>query len=134
MPIFRPRIAIVGGGPSGLALAQLDATIYELRAKPTQEELAKPSGMLDLHEESGLTAMRECGLWDGFQAALGDCSESMCVINSDGAVLHTDKGELESRPEIARNALTNLLIQNVPSDSIKWNHKITTVWSNRDHI
>jgi 2-polyprenyl-6-methoxyphenol hydroxylase-like FAD-dependent oxidoreductase len=77
---FRPRIAIVGGGPSGLALGLLlqqcgiCPTIYELRSKPTAEELAKPSGMLDLHEESGLRVMRECGLWDGFQAAVGDCS------------------------------------------------------------
>jgi 2-polyprenyl-6-methoxyphenol hydroxylase-like FAD-dependent oxidoreductase len=138
MHIFWPRIAIVGGGPSGLALGHLlhrrgiRAIIYELRAKPTQEELAKPSGMLDLHEESGLMAMRECGLWDGFQAAVGDCSESTRVVNADGAVLHTDEGELASRPEIARNALTNLLIQNVPSDIIKWNHKITSVQSNRN--
>lgn len=140
MPIFRPRIAIVGGGPLGLTLGQrlhqrgICATIYKLQAKSTQEEFAKSSGMLDLHEESGLTAMRECGLWDGFQAAVGDCSESICVINPDGAVLHTDKGELESRPEIEQNALTNLLIQNVPSDIIKSNHKITTVWSNRNAI
>lgn len=76
--------------------------------------------------------MRECGLWDGFQAAMGDCSESMRVMNSDGAVLHTDEGELASRPEIARNALTNLFIQNVPSDIINWNHKITTVRRNRN--
>ena len=138
MSFFRPRIAIVGGGPSGLALGQLlhqrgiPATIYELRANSTQEELAKPSGMLDLHEESGLKAMRECGLWDAFQAAVGDCSESMRVIDPDGAVLHTDEGELASRPEIARNALTNLLVQNIPSDIIKWNHKIRTVRSNRN--
>lgn len=138
MPIFRPRIAIVGGGPSGLALGQLlyqrgiRATVYELRAKPTQEELAKPSGMLDLHEESGLTAMRECGLWDGFQAAVGDCSEATRVFNPDGAMLHTDKGELSSRPEIARSALTNLLVQNVPSDSIKWSHRITSARSKRN--
>lgn len=110
----------------------ISTTIYELRAKPTQEELAKPSGMLDLHEESGLKAMRECGLWAEFQAAVGDCSESMRVINSDGALLHTDEGELDFRPEIARNALTELLLQKVPSDSIKWNHKITAVQSNRN--
>src|ERR1700710_933858 len=108
MPIFEPRIAIVGGGPSGLALGRLlhqrgiRATIYELRAKATKQELAKPSGMLDLHEESGLAAMRECGLWEGFQAAVGDCSEAMRVLNRDGVVLHTDEGELASRPEIPR--------------------------------
>ena len=138
MPSFQPRIAIVGGGPSGLALGLLlrqrgiRATIYELRAKPTQEELAKPTGMLDLHEESGLAAMRECGLWDGFHAAVGDCSESLRVLNRDGTVLHTDEGGLAYRPEIARNALTNLLLESMPSDIIKWNHKVTTVQSNRN--
>ncbi|MCJ1301205.1 hypothetical protein MMC08_004004 [Hypocenomyce scalaris] len=130
---FRPRIAIVGGGPSGLALGLLlqqhgiCPTIYELRSKPTPEELAKPSGMLDLHEESGLKVMRECGLWDGFQAAVGDCSEACRVLNPQGTVLHTDEGELASRPEIPRNALTDLLIKNVSSDIVKWNHKITAV-------
>jgi 2-polyprenyl-6-methoxyphenol hydroxylase-like FAD-dependent oxidoreductase len=138
MTIFHPRIAIVGGGPSGLALGQLlyqhgiHVTIYDLRSKSTEEELVKPSGMLDLHEESGLAALRECGLWEGFQAVVGDCSESMRVLNPEGVVLHTDEGGLESRPEIARNSLTSLLIQNVPTDIIKWNHKITAVRSDRN--
>ena len=56
----------------------------------------------------------------------------MRVINSAGVVLHTDEGELASRPEIARNALTNLLIQNIPSDIIKWNHKVAAVRSDRN--
>jgi 2-polyprenyl-6-methoxyphenol hydroxylase-like FAD-dependent oxidoreductase len=76
--------------------------------------------------------MRECGLLDGFQVAVGDCSESIRVINPNSAVLHTDEGELASRPEIARNTLTSLLIQNVPSDIIKWNHKITTARNSRN--
>lgn len=106
MPDFRPRIAIVGGGPSGLALGRLlhqrgiETTIYELRERATPEQLTKPSGMLDLHEESGLAAMRECGLWEGFEAAVGDCSEAMRVLNHNGDVLYTDEGELSTRPEI----------------------------------
>ena len=135
MPVFQPRIAIVGGGPSGLALGKLlqqrgiQSTIYELRNKPTQEELTKPSGVLDLHEESGLKVIRECGLWDGFEAALGDCSEEQIVMNPEGVVLHTDKGELRSRPEIPRNALSELFLNNIPSDMIKWDHKIMSIKS-----
>ena len=138
MPEFRPRIAIAGGGPGGLVLGQLlhqhgiNVTIYDLRDKATSEELAKPSGMLDLHEESGMKAMRECGLWNGFQAAIGDCSEAMRVMTSNGTVLHADEGELESRPEIARNALTTLLIGKLPPGIIKWDHKIASVQSNRN--
>ncbi|KAJ7640730.1 salicylate hydroxylase [Mycena polygramma] len=138
MSVFQPRIAIVGGGPGGLALGRLlhqkgiRTTIYDLRAKPTPEEVAKVSGMLDLHEESGLTAMRECALWDGFQAALGDCSEECRVLNFDGTVLHRDDGGAVSRPEIPRNALMNLLIESVPADSIRWNHKVTAVRSARN--
>lgn len=135
---FQPRIAIVGAGPSGLALALLlrqrgiHPTIYERRSKPTPEELAKPSGMLDLHEESGLKVMRECGLWEDFQAATGDCSEACRVLDPEGNVLHTDEGGIESRPEIARNALTSILIKTVPSNYIKWDHKITSVRTARN--
>jgi 2-polyprenyl-6-methoxyphenol hydroxylase-like FAD-dependent oxidoreductase len=138
MPGFQPRIAITGGGPSGLALGLLlsrrgiHTTIYELRSKPTPEELKKPSGMLDLHEESGLTVMRECGLLDEFHAAVGDCSESSRVLNPEGTMLHTDEGELSFRPEVPRNAITSLLLKSLPEDIIKWNHKITAVRSTRN--
>ncbi|KAK3682041.1 salicylate hydroxylase [Podospora appendiculata] len=138
MSTFQPRIAVAGGGPSGLALGLLlnqrgiRTTIYELRSKPTPEELAKPSGMLDLHEESGQKVMRECGLWDAFQAALGDCAESMRILNSDGVVLHEHDGRLASRPEVPRNALANIFIENMPADIIKWDYKIFGAKRTRD--
>lgn len=134
---YLPRIGVVGGGPSGLALAKLlhqrgfPATVHELRSKPTQQELDRPSGVLDLHEESGLKVVRECGLWHGFQAAVGDCSECMRVMNSRGDLLHTDEGQLESRPEIARNALADLFLQHLPLDTIEWNQKIRSIHSSR---
>ncbi|KAJ6455992.1 salicylate hydroxylase [Mycena vitilis] len=135
MSIFRPRIAIVGGGPGGLGLGRLlhqrgiRPTIYELRAKPTPDDLAKVSGMLDLHPDSGLRVMRECGLWDAFQAAVGECSEANRVLNFDGTVLHTDDGGDESSPEVPRNALSKLLMESLPADTVKWEHKVLGVRS-----
>lgn len=138
MTSFQPRVAIIGGGPSGLALGLLlsrqgiRTIIYERRSKPTAEGLSQPSGMLDLHEESGLKAMRECNLYEGFEAARGDCSQEARVIDRDGTVVHTDQGELEFRPEIPRNSLTTLLSDNVPEEIIKYNHKVTAVRRERN--
>ncbi|KAJ6455989.1 salicylate hydroxylase [Mycena vitilis] len=133
--VFHPRIAIIGGGPGGLGLGRLlhqqgiRTTIYELRTKPTQDDLAKVSGMLDLHRESGQRAIRECGLWDAFEAAVGDCSEANRVLNFDGTVLLTTDGGDGSRPEIPRNALSKLLMESLPADTIKWDHKVLGVRS-----
>ncbi|KFY17342.1 hypothetical protein V492_00752 [Pseudogymnoascus sp. VKM F-4246] len=137
---YTPRIAIIGAGPSGLALAALlrahsvHTVIYELRAEPTSTFFAAPCGMLDLHEESGLKVIRAAGLWDAFQAALGGCSEECRVLSSTGETLHTDQGQLSSRPEIARNALTKLLLDAVAPDSVKWGHKVLSVHSARTEI
>ncbi|KAJ5966582.1 hypothetical protein N7481_013296 [Penicillium waksmanii] len=124
------RIAIVGAGPAGLTLCLLlhargiKSIIFELRQKPTEEELSKPSGCLDLHQESGLAAIRECGLWEEFIQLTGDCSEAQKVTDKDGIILHEDQGELSDRPEISRHALIKLLASHLPEDSIRWCHKL----------
>ncbi|KAF2204692.1 FAD/NAD(P)-binding domain-containing protein [Delitschia confertaspora ATCC 74209] len=135
MSSFRPRIAIVGGGPAGLATCLLlhkhgiTSTIFELRPKPTKEDLAKPSGMLDLHEESGIAALKECGLFGEFLGLTGECSEAQKVSDKNGNILWSDEGELRKRPEISRHALIKLLLFHLPGDQIKWNHKLRTATS-----
>ncbi|CAK7204811.1 hypothetical protein SEUCBS139899_007573 [Sporothrix eucalyptigena] len=134
----QPRIAIIGAGPAGLALGALlqkqdvAFAIFELRSKPTAEELATPSGMLDLHEESGLAAIAACGLTDEFQQLKSDCSESVAVMDCDGNKLHEDDGGVESRPEIARHALLSLLMGKVNASSIQWEHKLLSTQENED--
>jgi len=135
MTLSPPRIAIAGGGPAGLTIGLLlyrrgiPFTIFELRQKPTDEELAKPSGMLDLHDESGITAIKECNLFDEFLKRTGECSEQQKVSDKDGNILHKDDGELSERPEISRHALTKLLISHIPTNQIKWNHKLLSATS-----
>ncbi|KAF1816273.1 salicylate hydroxylase [Eremomyces bilateralis CBS 781.70] len=100
-----------------------------LRPKPTDEDLAKPVGMLDLHEESGLAAIRECGVYDAFLPLTGECAESNIVADQDGNLLWADQGELSLRPEISRNALHRLLVSNLPPESIQWSHKLVSATS-----
>ncbi|PHH85944.1 hypothetical protein CDD83_10955 [Cordyceps sp. RAO-2017] len=131
----RPRIAIVGGGPAGLMLGLLlhrrgiPFTLFELRQRPSEEELAKPSGMLDLHDESGLAAIRECGLYDEFLKLTGECAEAQKVADMSGKILYSDQGELSERPEISRHALTRLLCSHLPAETIRWGHKLVSVAS-----
>ncbi|KAH8700691.1 salicylate hydroxylase [Talaromyces proteolyticus] len=124
-----PRIAIVGGGPAGLTMGVLlykhgiPFTIFELREQPTEEELAKPSGMLDLHAESGLAVIKECGLYDHFIPLTGECAEVFIVADRNGNILATDTAD-GARPEISRHNLTKLLLDNIPAESIKWHHRL----------
>lgn len=128
-----PRIAIIGGGPAGLTLGLLlhkhniSFAIFERRPKPTPSDLAKPSGSLDLHDESGLAALKECGIYEDFLKLTGECSEAQKVADKDGTIVYADKGELSERPEISRHALTNLLTENLPAESIKYEHKLFAV-------
>jgi 2-polyprenyl-6-methoxyphenol hydroxylase-like FAD-dependent oxidoreductase len=130
MSLNPAKIAIIGGGPAGLTLGSLlhkhgiSFTIFEMREKPKSEDLAKPSGMLDLHEESGIAAIKECGLFNEFRELTGECTEAMKVMDKNGNILYADEGELSERPEISRHALTGLLLSHIPADRIKWNHKL----------
>ncbi|RFU28606.1 hypothetical protein B7463_g7738, partial [Scytalidium lignicola] len=125
----QPRIAIVGGGPAGLTMGVLlhkhciPFTIFELRQKPTEEELAQPSGMLDLHEGSGLAVIKECGLFDTFVPLTGECTEDFIIAERNGNILHTVNGG-GRRPEISRNNLTKLLLGSLPTESMKWGHRL----------
>lgn len=130
MPPSNPRIAIIGGGPAGLTLGlhlhkqSIPFTIFELRQRPTDEELAQPSGMLDLHEESGIAAIRQCGLYGEFRELIGECSEAQKVSDKDGSILYEDEGALSERPEISRHYLTRLLGSHIPPECIKWGYKL----------
>ncbi|KAF3771321.1 salicylate hydroxylase [Cryphonectria parasitica EP155] len=133
----QPRIAIAGGGPGALTLGVLLSqrnipfTIYELRPRPTEAQLDEPSGSLDLHDGSGLDAIRACGLFDQFLPYTTDCEDSMVLTDMSGAVVHSDSAKSQEdkswRPEIARNNITRLLLGALPEGCVQWGTKVVKV-------
>jgi 2-polyprenyl-6-methoxyphenol hydroxylase-like FAD-dependent oxidoreductase len=124
--INNKKIAIVGGGPGGLTLARLlqmkgtDVTVYERDAHKD----ARPKGAtLDLHDESGLRALREANLMEAFQKNYRPGADRMCITDNRGAVVledDVDKGGEYARPEIDRGPLQQILLDSLKEDTLVW--------------
>lgn len=126
------RIAIVGGGPSGLTLARLlqmnggDVKVFELDASPTARD---QGGELDLHEDSGQVAIRKAGLMDEFVKVSRPEAQVSRVYDKLGAI-HMEIGladERITRPEIERRALRNLLANSLTPDTVQWGRLLRSV-------
>ena len=130
---FNFKIAIVGAGLTGLAFASLltaspdpfDFTIFETRGKPVPPSVNVPSGSLDLQEDFGLQAMKACGLSDRFRKIECQCTEQTIICDKHGTAHLDHTGE--SRSEIERDALTQLLLSSIAEGSIRWNTKVLRV-------
>lgn len=80
--------------------------------------------MLDLHEESGLAAIRACDLYEDFLPLTSECGQETRVLDAQGTEKYSDAGDLSFRPEISRHALTGLLLSRIPEESVRWGWKL----------
>lgn len=120
------RIAIIGGGPGGLTLARLlqlqgaDVKVYE---RDFDQENRIQGATLDLHEESGLEALRRAGLMAEFYANFRPGAGKMRIMDKD-AVIKMDWDEpgdlVDDRPEIDRGPLRNILLESLHADTLVW--------------
>ena len=122
-------ITIVGGGLGGLTLASIlhkygvETTIYEMDASPTARN---QGGNLDMHEDSGLFALRQAGLYEAFREKVTAASDDMLLLDKAGRVLMQTDGN-DTRPEIERGDLRSILLQSMPASFIRWGSKVTSV-------
>ena len=136
-------VAIVGGGPAGLTLARIlqrhhvPCRIYESEPAPTARN---QGGSLDLHQESGLWALEQCGLSEQFAALSRPDDDCMRILDKTGTV-HYDEDESEqaprgppggehSRPEIDRLVLRNMLLEAVEAaqpGTVQWGHALASI-------
>ena len=133
-----PQIAIIGAGPAGLTLARLlhvakptiDFKIFERDASPTSRP--DQGGTLDLHADTGLAALRQCGLWDAFQRYARYDGQEMKIADKNATILvHVGGGKEKkgvfNRPEIDRARLKEILLDSVPQESVRWGRRLKEV-------
>ncbi len=128
------KIAIVGGGPGGLTLARLlqmsgaDVKVYER----DYDRTARVQGTtLDLHQESGLAALRQADLLAEFkanyrpEAGIVRIMDQFAIIREDGhAASKTEHfGDEDARPEIDRGPLRALLLDSLQPETVLWDHQ-----------
>lgn len=123
-------IAIIGAGLGGLTLARvlhvqgIRSTIFEAEISA---EVRTQGGMLDIHEQDGQVALREAGLFDGFQKIIHVGGEAMRLVDKHG-VVHLDVPDTgaQARPEVDRGQLRDLLLDST-ADAVRWGRRVIAV-------
>lgn len=121
-----PKIAIVGGGPSGLALGALlekrgiDFIIYER----SREDVAPRGGCLDLHPGSGQRAMKEAGVFDEFKENSRDGEATIHRLYDHKGNEVFRFGEGRDAPEIDRWAIRKVLLGAIPKEKVCWEKEL----------
>ncbi|WP_027372643.1 FAD-dependent oxidoreductase [Chryseobacterium sp. UNC8MFCol] len=124
-------IAIVGGGPAGLTLARLlqlknaNVKVYE---RDINQHARVQGSPLDLHEDSGLAALRKADLMEEFKKTFRPGADKTLILNPQAEVLYSDHetkpeenfGHEHFRPEIDRGPLRTMLLKSLQPDTVLW--------------
>ncbi|KAJ4186576.1 hypothetical protein NW767_010794 [Fusarium falciforme] len=132
------KIAVVGAGPAGLICARImnvsdqdiEVTVFERDATPTSRTFR--GGSLDMHQDSGLLAIRKAGLYDKAKDMLRYDGEEITLSDKHGTtVFHMKEPPRQTleeyeRPEIDREMLKELLLDSIGKDKVQWGKILET--------
>jgi 2-polyprenyl-6-methoxyphenol hydroxylase-like FAD-dependent oxidoreductase len=125
----KPRVAIVGAGPGGLTLTRIlhlhgiQATVFEREAFSS---VRPQGGSLDMHANSGQYAIGHAELSPEFKRIARYEDQEARVYDKHGKLLFLDDDvSAKDRPEVDRGHLRQMLLDSLPSGSIRWDHELT---------
>jgi 2-polyprenyl-6-methoxyphenol hydroxylase-like FAD-dependent oxidoreductase len=143
MLIQNKKIAIIGGGPGGLTLARLlqlknaDVKVYERDFNKDARLIGSP---LDMHEESGLAAIRKADLLDEFKQKYRPGADRMLIVNDQAEIFFSDHenkpaedfGSEHFRPEIDRYPLREMFLESLKPETVVWNSHFVSMERQND--
>lgn len=149
MLLKNKKVAIIGGGMGGLMLARLlqlqniNVKVYE---RDLNSEVRVQGAPLDLHEDSGLIAMKQANLLDEFYKNIRPNASKARIVDQNFELKFDEHSIIKEssqtnsennldllqdiskpRPEIDRSVLRNILLNSLAPDSIIWNNQFTSM-------
>jgi 2-polyprenyl-6-methoxyphenol hydroxylase-like FAD-dependent oxidoreductase len=127
------KIAIIGAGPGGLTLARLlqmngaEVKVYE---RDINKDARAKGATLDLHDESGLAALRAAGLMSAFMANYRPGVDRLRIVDKHANIVLEDNEEKEGecfRPEIDRGPLQNILLDSLQPETVVWDRQFVAL-------
>ncbi|MEO8236934.1 MAG: NAD(P)/FAD-dependent oxidoreductase [Flavobacterium sp.] len=131
MLLENKKVAIIGGGPGGLTLARL-LQLQNVNVKVYERDLNKNARVqgspLDLHDESGLAAIRKADLLDEFKNNFLPGADKTLILNERAEIFFNDHemsreenfGDEYFRPEIDRGTLRKILLESLQPETVVW--------------
>ncbi|SEW53477.1 FAD-dependent oxidoreductase [Chitinophaga arvensicola] len=125
------QVAIVGGGPGGLILARLlqlkgaNVKVYERDVNKDARLIGSP---LDMHEGSGLTALRTANLLEAFKKNFRPGADRKLIVDEQAKIFFSDHDTKPAEdfdnphfhPEIDRGPLRALLLESLQPGTMVW--------------
>jgi 2-polyprenyl-6-methoxyphenol hydroxylase-like FAD-dependent oxidoreductase len=136
--INNKKIAIVGGGPGGLTLArllQMNGATVNVYERDLNKDVRVQGATLDLHDDSGLKALREAGLMDAFKANYRPGADKIRIVDKHAAILFDEQVNAKDemfRPEIDRGPLRQILLESLQPGTVIWNSQFVSLTPDGD--